>query len=71
MTIDTILVILLGWTVAGLFAAMAFGTVVRKMTSRHPHGKAPDALTGQLPKPAANTHLGVLKKRSKAIAGLP
>lgn len=63
MDIDTLLVILLVWTVAGFFAAMAFGMAVRgtdaakDMSTDLPNGRL-DIDVNSVP--------GVSKKRLKA-----
>ena len=42
MSTDTLLIILLVWTVAGLFAAIAFGRAIRE-TDSTPDDKSPSA----------------------------
>lgn len=45
MSIDTLLVVLLVWTVAGLLAAIAFGQVVRKTSPEEEESLAAQAGT--------------------------
>ena len=55
MSIDTLLVILLVWTVAGLFAAIAFGRAIRENDSA-PDDKILASSTGSIKYIRRNKH---------------
>ncbi|MBI3571354.1 MAG: hypothetical protein HY082_09655 [Gammaproteobacteria bacterium] len=55
MSTDTLLVILLVWTVAGLFAAIAFGRAIRG-TDSAPDDETPASSTGSIKYIRRNKH---------------